>query len=60
MEDQNLLTQPMEQPKARKCCGGGCGCRQTGAGVSNWVGLSIGIALGFGTLLAIGMAVGLL
>lgn len=58
MEDQNLLTQAVQRPQAKKCCGGGCGCQQTGAGVSNWVGLTLGMAMGFGTLIALAMVLG--
>jgi hypothetical protein len=58
MEDQNLLTQPVQRQPARKCGSGGCGCQQTGAGVSNWTGAAIGIALAAGTLLALAMVFG--
>lgn len=60
MDDQNLLTQPVQRPAARKCATGGCGCKQTGPGVSNSTGAVLGIALGFGTLLALAMVFGLL
>lgn len=59
MEDQNLLTQPMERPQAKKCCGGGCGCQQTGPGVSNWLGVGLLVVIGAGTLLGLAMALGI-
>lgn len=59
MEDQNLLTQPVQRQPARKCATGGCGCNQTGPGVSNWVGVSLGIVMGFGTLLGLAMVLGI-
>lgn len=60
MEDQNLLTQPVPRPQPRKCVTGGCGCQQTGPGVANWFGLTLGIAMGAGLLLALGMVLGII